>query len=111
MAHTQEHIIACQLCPDVETMLQVEMVDPSTSEYKAGIERMFAHFKEQHGLTDDQCRHLKVRPTMFADGARGWAQQKKHWILPATETEPERLVAGYQWTREAIGKPAKRGSE
>lgn len=110
MAFIQEHIIACQLCPDVATMLQVEMTDPSNAEYKAGIERMFAHFKEAHQLTDEECKQLKVKSTMFLDGARGWAQQKKHWILPATETTSERLIAGYQWTREPIGK-GKRGRE
>lgn len=74
MAYTQEHIIACQLCSDVETMFQQDMIDPSDAEYKAKIHLMFGHFKEAHGLTDEECKQLKVRPTAFLDGAQGWAQ-------------------------------------
>lgn len=102
MAYTQQHIIACQLCPDQETMLQLEVTDPSDAEYKAAVQKMLTHFKDSHTLTDDECKRIKIRSTAFLDGAQGWAQQHKQWVLLATDDQPERIVAGYMWTREHV---------
>lgn len=99
---TQTHIMACQLCP-ADDIFQLELTDPSDRQYRETVAAMFTHLIDVHQQNNDELQQMRQRPTLFADGANGYALQAKQWFIP-DGTKAGRVLVGYQWTQERAKK-------